>query len=227
MKPRYTKETFENAKSTDKLEFECYYCYNIFFKLKKYVTHNIKYNKNEIKFCNRLCRGKSELLSEERSCKNCNKKIIVQNRSFKKSKSGNSFCSKSCSASFNNKNKRSGNRRSKMEGWIEEELKKRYNFEIIFNGKEAINSELDIYIPSLKLAFELNGIFHYEPIYGSEKLNKIKNNDDRKIQACLEKNIELCIIDTSGSINFKPDRDEKYLIIIESIIIRKIKKRSR
>lgn len=97
-------------------------------------------------------------------------------------------------------------------------MKNEYKFEIIFNGKEIINSELDIYIPSLKLAFELNGIFHYEPIYGEEKLKNIKNNDDRKFQDCLEKNIELCIIDTSGSKNFKPERDKKYFDIISNII---------
>ena len=81
-----------------------------------------------------------------------------------------------------------------------------------------MNSELDIYIPSLKLAFELNGIFHYEPIYGEDKLNKVKNNDGRKYQACFENKIELCIIDVSGSKNFKPERDKKYLDIIISII---------
>lgn len=56
---------------------------------------------------------------------------------------------------------------------------------------------MDIYIPVLSLAFELNGIFHYEPIYGEGKLLSIQNNDDRKFQACLEHDIELCIINSS------------------------------
>ena len=77
------------------------------------------------------------------------------------------------------------------------------NLEIHYNRKDAINSELDIYIPELELAFELNGIFHYEPIYGAEKLQQIQNNDDRKFQACLEKGISLCIIDTSSLKYFK------------------------
>jgi hypothetical protein len=97
------------------------------------------------------------------------------------------------------------------------------NLEFHFNRKDAINSELDIYIPTLKLAFELNGIFHYEPIYGSEKLDQIKNNDSRKYQACIEKNIELCIIDSSGLKYFKPEKCQKYLDIITNIINTKLK----
>jgi hypothetical protein len=132
------------------------------------------------------------------------------------------FCNRSCAAKYNNAHKTTGTRRSKMEIWVEEQLESEYEFEIIFNGKEVINSELDIYIPHLKLAFELNGIFHYEPIYGENKLENVKNNDNRKFQACLEKSIELCIIDISGSIHFKPERDKKYLDIIKNIINNKL-----
>ena len=78
--------------------------------------------------------------------------------------------------------------------------------------------ELDVLIPSLNLAFELNGIFHYEPIYGSDKLSSIKNNDERKFQACLEKGIELVIIDTSSQVYFKEKTSQKYFDIIENII---------
>ena len=96
------------------------------------------------------------------------------------------------------------------------------DLEFYFNRKDAINSELDIYIPKLKLAFELNGIFHYEPIYGADKLNQTQNNDRRKFQACLEQGIELCIIDTSSLSYFKPDKVQKYLDIIVNIINSKL-----
>jgi hypothetical protein len=79
-------------------------------------------------------------------------------------------------------------------------------------------SELDIYIPSLKLAFELNGIFHYEPIFGNEKLNKIQKNDNNKFLKCQEKNISLCIIDTSSQKYFKEQTSKKILDIIINII---------
>ena len=96
------------------------------------------------------------------------------------------------------------------------------NLDFIFNSKNAINSELDIYIPALNLAFELNGIFHYEPIYGVKKLTSIQNNDNRKFRACLEKGIELVIIDTSNQIYFKEKSSKKYLDIISNIINNKL-----
>jgi len=105
---------------------------------------------------------------------------------------------------------------------LEKKLKEKYlSLEIHCNRKDAINSELDIYIPNLRIAFELNGIFHYEPIYGKDKLDKIKNNDERKFQACIENNIELCIIDTSRLLYFKESNAVKYLDIISSLIDKK------
>jgi hypothetical protein len=37
---------------------------------------------------------------------------------------------------------------------------------------------LDFYFPELRFAIELNGITHYEPIYGEDKFEKIKNSFD-------------------------------------------------
>jgi hypothetical protein len=53
---------------------------------------------------------------------------------------------------------------------------------------------ISISSPILKLGIEINGIFHYEPIYGSDKLIQIQNNDKAKLRACNEKGIDLIII---------------------------------
>lgn len=152
-------------------------------------------------------------------CKSCGK--IVKGKRYSKYKNS-VFCSQTCAAVYNNTHKTHGYRRSKLERWIEGQLTTLYpSLEIHFNRKDAIDSELDIYIPSLKIAFELNGIFHYEPIYSQEQFNKIQNNDQRKFQACLEKQIELCIIDTSQQKYFKIQNSEKYLNLIKEIIVKK------
>lgn len=108
---------------------------------------------------------------------------------------------------------------SKLEKWIQTRLVILFpNLEFYFNRVDSINAELDIYIPALHLAFELNGIFHYEPVFGSEKLTTIQNNDHRKMLACAEHGISLCIIDVSRESYFKPAKAQKYLDIITNII---------
>jgi len=218
---KYTEDEFINSKTRTLLKCECEFCHKDFQVEKIKIVRENKLKKGYVRFCSNKCKFEFFQDRFELICKNCSKPTTRIRKDYERNKTKNFFCTQSCSATYNNKNKKTGTRRSKLEVWIENELKKKYDFDIIFNGKEAVNSELDIYIPGLNLAFELNGIFHYEPIFGEYKLNQVKNNDDRKFQACLEKKIELCILDVSGSKHFKPERDKKYLDIIENIIERK------
>ena len=129
------------------------------------------------------------------------------------------LCNRSCATKYQQSHKTYGYKRSKLEKYLEEQLSKLYpNLEIHYNRKDAIKSELDIYIPSLKLAFELNGIFHYEPIFGEKKLLDVKNNDHRKFAACADARIGLCVIDTSKQIRVKESTSLPFLKIITDII---------
>jgi hypothetical protein len=171
-------------------------------------------------FCTRSCQFKSQRTAKIVSCTQCGENIVKLPNQLKKRK--NHFCTSSCAATYNNTHKTKGIRISKLENWLAAQLRLLYpTTEIHFNRKDTINSELDIYFPELQLAFELNGIFHYEPIYGTEKLSQIKNNDDRKFQACLERGIELCILDISSQKRFTPDSSQKFLDIITSVIGKK------
>lgn len=219
MKTLFNDIEFNSAKSTDKLPCECYNCNNTFYVIKKLIAQELKYNRGRIKFCDKLCYDNYQKNSITKICANCNTLIQKKPSELKLSKSGNYFCSKSCAVSYNNTHKTKGIRRSKLEIWIENQLTNIYpDLDIIYNNKNIINSELDIYIPSLKLAFELNGIFHYEPIYGEDKLNQIQNNDNNKFKNCQINNISLCVIDTSQQKYFKEKSSKKYLDIITTII---------
>lgn len=226
MKPLYTKEQFDTAKSSELLPCECHQCGKTFGQSKAYIQSRVSRQNREKKvygggcFCSHKCSNDSLITSISVFCGNCGKEFKKSQNQIKKT--SNNFCSKSCAATYNNTHKTKGNRRSKLEIYLEKELKSLYpELKIDFNKTDTINSELDIFIPSFKVAFELNGIFHYEPIYGQDKLDKIQNNDTRKIQACIERNIEFCIIDVSQQKYFKTETSKKFLNIIVDIIKKK------
>jgi len=225
MKPLFTEEQFKLAKSKDLLPCQCYQCSKIFYQTKHQIQEGLNPNrKKKCKYCSKECENKSQITKQIVKCTNCGKEFEKYPNQFKKSKSGNHFCSHSCACTYQNTHKTTGYRRSKLEIYLETKLTSLYpNLLILFNNKEIINSELDIYISSLKLAFELNGLFHYEPIFGDKTFMNIQNNDNRKFQACLEHNIELCIIDTSSQKYFKEETSQKYLDIIINIINNKLK----
>ena len=178
-----------------------------------------KVGKQENFYCGKKCRlnARGFKQRQEVECKNCGKKFMKLFSELQKTP--NSFCSRSCSGTYNNKHRTHGYRRSKLEAWLEDELIKLYPKEkILFNQKEAIGSELDIHFVDLDLAFELNGIFHYEPIFGDKKLKQTQENDKGKFQACIEKGINLCIIDTSKQKYFKPASSKEFLDIILKIV---------
>ncbi len=216
-------ESYLDKKYNELIRCECDFCNKEFTILQKYLKHKIKFKNPEHLYCSNDCSHKAAFNQKIVPCNNCGKEFYKKISQI--NRSPNNFCCQSCSATYTNTHKTKGTRRSKLEQYLEKELPLLYpTLEIQFNKKDAINSELDIYIPSLKLAFELNGIFHYEPIYGEDKLKQIQNNDNRKFQACLEKRIELCIIDSSKQERFTEKSSKQYLDIISNIINTKLAK---
>lgn len=196
-------------------KIKCDFCKVEFEKETKHIKNNKRRGfKN---YCSKQCGYKGNTKSKIINCKQCGKSVLRRVSEIKKVK--NTFCSRSCSVTYSNAHKKHGTRRSKLEDYLEKQLKKLYpNLQILYNDITAIKSELDIYIPSLCLAFELNGIFHYEPIFGDEKLQQTQNNDQKKFYLCHKARINLCVIDTSGQKYFKPSTSQKYLNIITKII---------
>lgn len=192
------------------IDLVCLQCSCDFHIDEKYIKYGLKRGRTCGKFCSTECSGRynTEQNTKLVLCTHCGKEFVKHNNQFKKSKSGNNFCGSSCAATYNNRHKTTGNRRSKLEAHIEGVLRSTFpKLEIIANSTSLIDYELDFYFPELKLALEINGIFHYKPIYGEEKLKRIQNNDNNKIKLCKDKNIKL-IIYKDNSIRFSSKNAE-------------------
>lgn len=193
----------------------CNFCNKNFLIKTTLLKSELKRKGNRGSFCSATCAADNQKRSQQFNCTNCYKELWKKPCELRQSKSGNTFCGRSCAATYNNRHKTTGTRKSKLECWIESQLITLYpDLEIHFNRKDAIGSELDIYIPSHNLAFELNGIFHYEPIYGIDKFNQTIANDGIKKQICFERNINLVAINVSKQNRFSEKTSYQYLEMI-------------
>ena len=218
MKLLFNINTLGQYKSRELVPLECEHCHKPFRRMKKDVQSALK-GKSHCTgdFCTRECGRQSQLNRKENPCKQCGTPVIRRISQIV----GNVFCSSHCSGLYGSQHKTKGSNRSRLEKWIQSRLEILYpKLEISYNDKEIIHAELDIYIPTLKIAIELNGIFHYEDVFG--QLEKVQNNDKRKIAACAEKGIGLCVIDNSSMKYFKPERAQQFLQIIVNIINQKM-----
>lgn len=186
--------------------FNCFYCSTEFQRNARQVASS-KIHKSKQTFCSRKCVTLFNTKLAEIYCKHCEKRFKPRQSSC------STFCSQSCSATYNNLHKTYGTRRSKLEEYLEPILREKHP-DLICNSKQIIGSELDFYFPSLNIAIELNGIFHYKPIFGVDKYNKIVAMDLIKIQKCKELNIHLFVIDTYNN----PKSDIDYLLQIQNIL---------
>lgn len=208
----FSQQELDLAKSNNTLALQCEVCCKSFLRPAKDIRNSINNNSDthKFRFCSRECTYTGQIKSIKLNCPQCQKEIVKLLSQTKRSKQN--FCSQSCSMTWRNAHKITGTRKSKLEIWLEIALPALYPaLEVLFTRKNIISSELDIYIPNLKLAFELNGIVHYKPIYGDKKLFDIKNNDKKKLLACSAQNIELIIIDTSKLNHFSEKKGVEYL----------------
>ena len=176
----------------------------------------------ERKYVNQLyCCVNCRQYKFKRICERCN-------NSYLSDKSTSRFCSGSCRSIKLNLHQfahtKSGRSRSKIEIWLETQLLSKFqNLTFVFNDKQTINMELDIYLPELKLAFELNGVFHYLPIYGEGTLTKIQNRDQVRSLKCYDNGIELVTINL-GNNAFTVKKSNDILEIISNFIFKNIKR---
>lgn len=195
-------------------ELFCEQCKILFLR----TNRDMKQNPDGPYFCSRKCSGLFHRNRIHKPCGNCNTIIMRRFSEIKKSYK-NVFCNSSCAAKYNNQNKTSGCQRSKLEIFIESKITEIYpDLEVLYNNLYH-GYEFDIRIPSLNLAIEFNGIFHYQPIFGQQKLDRTIIIDSEKEKLSLQHNFNLIIIPCLESSLKSISLKEKYWKKVENIII--------
>lgn len=197
------KRMRDPSNGLSKVKMRCDFCGNIFLKIPANSSLNTNnYIKHD--FCSQKCYHQFRSTITTTECKWCNKKVERAACKMRQNPSGNIFCSLSCSMSYRNANKTSGYRRSKLEVYLEDKIHDVYpSLECECNNRKIIGYELDFYFPRVNMAIEINGITHYQPIYGQLTLDRTQKADKEKIARCQQIGITLYIIDVSdyGHIN--------------------------
>ena len=187
-------------KSRDLIPFQCIQCKNEFHRPKNEVQRLIKGNYHgSITLCSRVCHGLNSQKRQEVKCEHCNKTFIKKANYIKKSK--HNFCTKSCSTIYQNTHKTKGFRRSKAEVLIESLIKSDFpNLSIITSDRTIVGNglEIDIHLPDIKTAIELNRPIHYYPIYGKDKFEKTVDNDARKMTQLSRLGYKIIVVDISS-----------------------------
>lgn len=191
------------------ISLNCFVCLKRYDFALKFYNLRKKRSPNSNNYCSHTCHNKSRIKNNQVACDECGK-LFLKNL-FQIIKTKHNFCTKSCSATYQNKHKIIGIRRSKLEKFIEQQISQYFpQTKCLFNDHTAIGSELDIYLSDLKLAIQINGITHYQPIYGQKKFDKIKNGDFCKRIQCDLHHIKLFEIDVSRDTNFDKTKNSRW-----------------
>ena len=132
----------DNAKSREKIKVLCDYskCKGGKCITKHHVQTKLRRRRNGNMsglYCSQDCAALARRTITIVPCAEC--KTPVRRQRHIRSRSDRRFCNSSCAASYNNKHKTHGYRRSKLEEHLEECLRAEYpNLELLCNNKEVI-----------------------------------------------------------------------------------------
>lgn len=216
---------FESLNRREFAKLQCLHCSQIFAIEKFRVERGVE--RGTGKYCSQTCARHARRTSQEVFCLNC--KTLFRKHGIELKRTSKNFCSRSCSAQYNNRHKNLGSgRRSKAEEYLINLILQDFpELRVIQNDRSLLPSglEIDIVIPSLKFAIELNGPIHYLPIYGNLKLSKIQAADALKQTEIQHTGYNLIVINISSYGYFKKLKimlNDFYMINIQPVLIKRL-----
>lgn len=194
---------FAALKRHEQAKMQCLHCRKIFLLEKYRVERAVE--RGTGKYCSQTCARHARRTSREVLCANC--EITFRKHGVELKRTSAHFCSRSCSAQYNNRRKKFGaTRRSKAEDYLCKLVRRDFpQLVLVQNDRSLLPSglEIDIFIPSCKLAIELNGPIHYYPLFGESKLRKIQAADVQKQLEIESIGCNLIVVDISAYGYFK------------------------
>lgn len=205
---------------------ECENCGIVFRKPKCDVLTSLKGNPQfALRFCSLKCHHSKRVKDAhvEVACEQCDR-VVVKQISWLKNNRHN-FCSRSCSAKFQNAHKTLGRlRKSKAETYLAGVIRADFKGLLVDENVRGVlpsGLELDLYVPALRLAIELNGPLHYFPIFGEAKLKSIQDKDIKKEVEAQSVGCNLITVDISRIKYWRETQaflDEEYKNSIKPLI---------
>jgi endogenous inhibitor of DNA gyrase (YacG/DUF329 family) len=198
----------------NKTEVKCLTCGK---KIYRIGSHIKKYPKS---YCSRKCYGLSFQVPRcNILCKKCGKQITRKLTHINKYK--NQFCSRKCATCYIRIFSKVA-ARSKIEEFLFNLIKTDFPILTIEQNIRSLLScgyEIDIWIPQINLAIELNGPVHYFNIYGN--LDITQQHDTTKRDEINQRGYKFIVIDVSQN-NYKKTKNlvcEEYLNVIKPMIV--------
>jgi len=174
----------------------CCYCNKEILKFRSEVKRTKAY------YCNNKCSSIHIWSNKEKidsripvNCTNCDIEFLR----FPWMLSDHMFCGLRCSGLYSSQFTKRRDQ-SKMEIFISQQIRESFSsLQLIENDRSLCKGlELDLFLPELNLAIEINGPVHYDPIYGEKYLESIQERDFRKNNICQTQNIEILTIKNYG-----------------------------
>ncbi len=222
MQKQFTEDELKQCNLLDALLFKCIVCHNAFDREKHEYLKSIELNQaSRLLFCTAKCELAYNNHTEPHKCRQCDNTFLRRKAEVNRSKYG--FCCSGCASKYNYDHGKCGLTRSKLEEWIEDQFLLEFpDLTVHYNDRSILKkSELDIYIPSLDLAFEINGPVHYDPIFGDKQLRSVQRNDRRKINKCADAGIEIISVDTREMHAFNETKAVRYFNQLKTHVNRK------
>lgn len=200
-------QTSEERKNYDK---KCLQCQGEAFFPNKFCSQSCAATYNNQRKIKKIKPSKKNNPQIQRDVKCCQCKLPITRSSKNKTKHDKEFCSKSCRMKYFNIhfkiNSGSSINKSFPEEYLSDKISSQFtSLEIQKNNRIFLKCgyEIDILMPSINLAIEVNGPVHYMPIFGEDKLNLTQYKDAVKYAELNSRGVSFLIVDVSMSISKK------------------------